>query len=218
MEIITDINKIDERCDEIDIIKEAKEVRETVLNLKNTVREKGLKALSAPLIGSDKRIFVINFDGDIRSFVNPIISSAKGITLSREKCQALPGKEYIRVRNTSVEVTYFTPLGKIETRRFVGMAACVVQHEIDHLDGILLSDIALEIDEDFDKASEEERQEVIDAYLDSLDLSVKKTREMIEADPELKQAEDAIDFLTKLQNGEVTLSQDSVSITKKTEG
>lgn len=211
MDIITDLDKLDERCDEVDTIKEAKEVRETVLALKNEIRSRGLKALSAPLIGNNKRIFVVNFSGDLRSFVNPIITRAEGIVLSREKCEALPGKEFIRIRNTSVDVTYQTPIGKIESRRFVGLAATTVQHEIDHLDGILLSDIGLEVDSNFDDIPDEERRKIIDMYLDSIDLRAKDARKMIDEDPELQQAEKAIEFMTKVQTGEVTLSNDTVS-------
>ena len=211
MDIITDLDKLDERCDEVDTIKEAREVRETVLALKNEIRSRGLKALSAPLIGNNKRIFVVNFSGDLRSFVNPIITKAEGIVLSREKCEALPGKEFIRIRNTSVDVTYQTPIGKIESRRFVGLAATTVQHEIDHLDGILLSDIGLEVDSNFDDMTDEERRKIIDMYLDSIDLRAKDARKMIDEDPELQQTEKAIEFMTKVQTGEVTLSNDTVS-------
>jgi hypothetical protein len=69
---------------------------------------------------------------------------------------------------------YQTPLGKIESKQFMGAAAKVFQHEMDHLDGLLLSDIGLEIDELFDNATEEERMEVINMYLDSLDIKQKE--------------------------------------------
>ena len=110
-----------------------------------------------------------------------------------------------------MDVTYQTPIGKIESRRFVGLAATTVQHEIDHLDGILLSDIGLEVDSNFDDIPDEERRKIIDMYLDSIDLRAKDARKMIDEDPELQQAEKAIEFMTKVQTGEVTLSNDTVS-------
>ena len=44
---------------------------------------------------------------------------------------------------------------------------------MDHLDGLLLSDIGLEIDDAFESASQEEKDEVINWYLDTLDLKAK---------------------------------------------
>ena len=98
---------------------------------------------------------------------------------------------------------YMSPMGKIETRSVAGYTAKVIQHEIDHLDGLLLSDIGLEIDEDFDKAPEKERLEVINAYLDALDIKRKSLTDEIKSDKDLKQLNDAIDFMTKVATGEV---------------
>lgn len=66
------------------------------------------------------------------------------------------------------------PMDKPISRRLVGLAAIVYQHEIDHLNGLLLSDFGIEIDEDFYNASEEERQELIEPDLDTLDLKQKE--------------------------------------------
>ena len=210
-EIITNQDELGFRADEIDIRKEGQEMQKIIGELKSIIREKNLKSLSAPAIGYDKRIFVINFNGDLRTFVNPIITQAKGLTLSRETCECIPNKTYIRVRNNDIDLAYQTPLGKIEQRRLVGLAAMVAQHEIDHLDGLLLSDVALEIDEDYDNATDEERQEVINAYLDSLDLKSKELEKQIDADDTLKKTKKAIEFLTDLQQGKVQMSGEKIS-------
>lgn len=203
-EIITNLDELGYRCDEIDIRKENNEMRQIILDLKDTLREcKNGVGLAAPQIGYDKRIFVINFNGDLRTFINPVIYEAKGLTLNREGCLSLPGKEYIRPRNTEITVMYQTPLGKNESRKLVGLAACVFQHELDHLDGLTLADIGLELDENFDKASEEEKDEVLKAYMDSLDLQQKQVEKEIEEDPELKKQSDAIKFMEKVQKGEI---------------
>ena len=173
--------------------------------LKNAVREHNLLSLSANQIGFDKRIFVINFNGTIRTFVNPVITQVKGFELSRETCSSIPDKTFIRPRHNDIQVMYQTPLGKIESKRFMGAAAKVFQHEMDHLDGLLLSDIGLEIDELFDKATDEERQEVINMYIDSLDIKQKEIDKEIEDDEELKKISDGIDFMTKVQKGEVQI-------------
>lgn len=207
-EIVTDESLLAERCDEIDIRKDNELMREIILNLKETLREhKTGVGLAAPQIGYNKRIFVINFNGDLRTFINPVISEANNLTLNREGCLSLPGKEYIRPRHSKITVMYQTPLGKIESRQMFGLAAFVFQHELDHLDGLLISDIGLEVDKAFDEATEEERDKVIQAYLDSLDIKQKQLSKEIEEDPELKQQADAIKFMESVQKGETVLGE-----------
>lgn len=207
-EIVTDYVQLSKRCNEFELIKGSKEIQKIILHLKNTIRaNEGMLGLSANQIGFDKRIICLNFNGDIRSFINPIITNAVGLELSREKCHSIPDKEFIRTRHSKINVTYQTPLGKIESVEFVGVAAQVFQHHIDHLDGLLLSDVSLEIDELFDQATAEERQEVIDMYLDSLDLTRKQIEAEIESDPEAKQLDDAIKFLQSVQSGETEVEE-----------
>ena len=71
--------------------------------------------------------------------------------------------------NTTVDIIYETPTGKIKTNRFSDVAAFVIQHEIDHLECVTLEDIGLEIESDFEEATQDERNEIINMYLDSLD-------------------------------------------------
>ena len=72
-----------------------------------------------------------------------------------------------------------------------------MQHLIDHLDGLLLSDVSLEIDDAFDNATEEERAEVIKYYLEALDLHVEDLNQQVSEDPDAKQLQDAIRFIVK---------------------
>ncbi|MBO7696644.1 MAG: peptide deformylase [Methanobrevibacter sp.] len=214
IEIIKDLDKLGQRADEIDLKKDNKLVRDTIISLKDTIREKNLVYLTAPQIDVPIRVFVINFNGNLRSFVNPVISETKGFELSREKCNSLDG-EYIRPRANDVRVMYQTPLGKIESRQMLGQAAIVFQHAVDHLDGLTLRDVGLEITEEFDKASDDERVELINMYLESLDLKRKEIEKEIEENPELKQVSDAIDFLESVQKGETVASIENVKIDNK---
>lgn len=222
-EIISDYNKLSDRCNEFDAVKGNTEVQDIVLHLKNTIRaNEGMLGLSANQIGYNKRILCLNFNGDIRSFVNPIITNVEGLELSREKCHSIPNKEFIRSRHSKVDVTFQTPLGKIESVSLVGVAAKVFQHHLDHLDGLLLSDVSLEIDEQFDNASDEERQQVIEMYLDSLDLTRKQINEEIDNDPEAHQMSEAVRFLQSVESGEteiesVPLNEEEIEHIKKIE-
>lgn len=205
-EIITDVNELSDWCEVVDPRKEGKLLQEIVLSLKNTMREKDLVSLSAPQIGYKKRVFCIRFgEGDYRTFVNPIIENNTAFQLSRETCTSIPEKTFIRPRFGNITVFYTTPLGKVESRKIVGRSAIVFQHCLDHLDGLMLSDIGLEIDELFDNATDEEREEVINAYLESLDLRQKQLEAEISQDTELKEISDAAKFIASVQSGETQL-------------
>lgn len=198
--------QLSERSMEIDTKNQAIEMREIISAVKNTIRKNNLSYLSAPSIGYQRRIFAINFnDLEIKTFINPIIATAKGLHLSKEISNVIPNKTYIRPRNTEITVMYQRPTGQPESRKLVGLAADVFQQCMDDIDGILLSDIGLEIDEDWDTLSDEDKQEIINAYLDSLDLKEKELRKEIESDKDLKQISDAIDFMSSVYRGETKI-------------
>lgn len=194
-----------QRAKEIDVLNDNKEVREIVQALKATIEKENLTALSAPAIGYPRRIFCIKFTEEIKTFINPVIAEAKGLQLSRERCSSIPGIEFLVPRNNDLTIIYQKQMGQAESRRIVGLAAFVVQHELQHLDGILLSDIGLELDENWDNFSDEEKQEIIQIYLDSLDIRSKELNKEMQEDPELKQMSDAIDYMTSVYRGETTL-------------
>ena len=205
-DIVTDELQLSERAVEIDVRTQAAEMREIIKALKDTMREKGLSSLSAPAIGYNRRIFCIDFkDSEIKTFINPIIAQAKGMQLSIEKCVCIPDKEFMRPRNNDLMIIYQRPTGQIENRQIVGMSAIVFQHELDHLDGLLISDVGIEIDEDFHNATEEEQQEIINAYLDALDIKKKEIDTEINTTPELKQLSDGINFMESVYKGETKI-------------
>ena len=132
--------------------------------------------------------------------------------MSREECCSVEGT-YIRPRNSKIEIMYQTPLGKTSSATLVGYAAKLFQHHLDHLDGILISDIGLKIDQDFDDATEEERSQIIDMYLDSLDIKKNEIQTSIENDPESKKISDAIKFFESVDKGETQV--ETVEITEE---
>ena len=200
--------ELSQRAIEIDIKTENKLMREIISALKHTIELNNIVSLSAPAIGYDKRIFCIKFDTEIKTFINPVIIQSKGIQLSREICTSIPGRTFIRPRNNDITVIYQKPSGPSESRQLVGLSAIVFQHELDHLEGLLLSDIGLEIDDDFENASEEEREEVINYYLDSLDLKRKELEDEIQSNEELKQLSEGIKFMESVYKGETQIEKE----------
>ncbi len=206
--IITDLSELDKlgRAEEIDIKKDNKLMREIISNLKQVMRKNNLVSLSAPAIGYNKRIFCIDFsDKEIKTFINPLITRLEGLELSREICSSIPGKEFIRPRNKEVDIIYTTPTGQIKNNTFKGLAANVLQHEIDHLEGLTLADIGLEIDSDFDEATDEEKFEIINMYIDSLDITKEELMLDFEKDENLKKQYDADRFIEMLGSGKIKL-------------
>lgn len=224
--ICTDDEKLGARSREVDALKDNDRLRNTISKIKQTIKANNLTALSAVQIGEEwefeekvkdeviketcpPRIFCIKFGDTIRTFIDPIITNAKGLSLSREKCSCYPNREFLRVRNNDITMTYLTPMNKVESTHLVGKAAFVAQHQIDHLDGVTLPELGLEIFDDFDQATDEERQQIIDMYLESLDLKLKDLKKQIDEDEILSKTNDAIEFLTKVQKGEITFEPDT---------
>lgn len=205
-EIITDVDKLGEWCVEINTRKEGKLLQEIVLSLKETMRKYNLVSLAAPQIGYNRRVFCLRFgERDYRTFVNPVIENNTAFQFSRETCSSLPEKTFIIPRFGNIKVFFTTPLGKIESSKLVGMSAFKFQHCIDHLNGMILSDIGLEIDDMFDSATEEERAEVLRMYAESLDIRQKELTKAIEEDAELKQIDDAAKFMASVYAGETRI-------------
>lgn len=204
-EIITDFDKMRDRADEVDLRKEGAKVREIILDLKDTIRKNNLVYLTAPQIGYNVRVFCINYSGDIHTFVNPIVATAKTLQMSIETCKSIPDKRFMIPRANDVLAMYETPLCKVETKKLTGLSAFIYQHCMEHLDGIAISDIGLEIDELYDKASDEEKGELIKRYIDALGIKQKNIEEEINKDKNLKEASDAMKFAEEVAKGNVTL-------------
>lgn len=108
--------ELSERAEEIDIKTENNLMREIISALKHTIELNNLVSLSAPAIGYNKRIFCIKFETEIKTFINPIISSYKGLQIFTEICQSIPNKKFLRIRNNDIQVIYQKPTGSPESR------------------------------------------------------------------------------------------------------
>lgn len=215
-EIITDVEALSNWSVEIDPCKEGKTAQEIILALKATMKEHNLVSLSAPQIGYNRRIFCLRFgDNDYRTFVNPAIENNSGMTMSRETCTSIPDKQFIIPRFGKIKFFYTTPMGKVESGTLVGRAAYVFQHAMDHLNGVLVSDIGLEIDELFDQATDDERAEVLKMYAESLDIRAKELNKEIEEDKDLRDINNAIKFINSVKDGSTKLENVETEKDKK---
>jgi len=151
-------------------------------------------------------VFCIRFGkNDYRTFINPLIENNTAFQFSRETCSSIPNKTFIMPRFGNVKFFFTTPLGKAEGGKLAGRAAFVFQHCMDHINGMLVSDIGLEIDEMFDNATDEEREELLKMYAEALDITQKQLTEDIDNNEDLKNIDDAVKFIASVKSGETIL-------------
>lgn len=102
--------------------------------------------LAAPQVGILKRVIVIDDGEDNKlEMINPVIKEMDGEEVQIEGCLSLPHKQGSVKRATHIVVDYYDKDNNkktLETRDFL---ARIIQHEIDHLNGILYSDRAIEM-------------------------------------------------------------------------
>ena len=109
--------------------------------------------LAAPQVGVQKRILVIdlNFE-DPESppnvFINPeIISSSASLDTYEEGCLSIPGVYLNVVRPSSIKLSFRDEMGRPKKMNAEGLMARCIQHEIDHLNGVLFVDKVTDQDE-----------------------------------------------------------------------
>lgn len=105
------------------------------------------RGLAAPQVGVPLRLFVMD-EGwkegapDPRVFVNPEIAWASEEQATREEgCLSIPGRTFRVTRPARVRLRWQGLDGAAREEAFAGFAAACVQHEADHLDGVLICDI-----------------------------------------------------------------------------
>ena len=101
--------------------------------------------LAANQVNLPIRLFIANPSGNKEEgpelvFINPVINRAKGVVEAEEGCLSLPGINAQVVRNKSLTVNAYDLNGNEINTEVAGFMGRIVQHEIDHLDGVLFID------------------------------------------------------------------------------
>lgn len=108
--------------------------------------------LSAPQIGIHWRMFLAMTPDGLETFINPELLSVSGKAKGDESCLSLPGLCGRLVRNSHIRIQYESAYdGVVIQSDFKGYFARIIQHELDHLDGILF----------IDRASKTKRRELV---------------------------------------------------------
>lgn len=205
--LVFDLDRLKERVDEVNPIDARETVKALIAKLK---KYDNLYALSAPQIGVQERVIVFKYkdskNKDVyKEYINPKIVRYEDYHLVREMDVSIVGREFISPRPQKIFIEYQTQDAVPETNVLKGNSAEIFDRMMQYLDGITLEDYGLEVISEFDEATEEERQEVIDAYLKSFKTREKAIKEEIEKDKDAKELSDAIDFMTAVEEGKVEL-------------
>lgn len=130
-----------------------KKIQSLIKDLKETLAAQtdpeGI-GLAAPQIGKSLRLFIIRFESLNRVVINPKIIKVSGTPKKPndkdplEGCLSLPHYYGPLVRPRKIKISYLDENGKSVVEQFRGFPAQIIQHEIDHLEGIIFIDRVIE--------------------------------------------------------------------------
>ncbi len=116
------------------------ELRKLVKDLTDTMMDAPGVGLAAPQIGVGLRVFTYYVDDVVGHLINPTLALSDETEIDDEGCLSFPGLAYPTSRSAGVVATGFDAHGEPVTIEGAGTLARCVQHETDHLDGVLFID------------------------------------------------------------------------------
>ena len=145
---------------ETEEIEEGSDINELISNMFDTMYASSGVGLAGPQIGESLRIFIVDAspfsepeEGEKASkeqlqlkdfkkvFINPIIEAEKGKEWPfSEGCLSIPGIREEVIMKPTVRISYFDENWTLHEETFEGIAARIIQHEYDHVEGVLFTD------------------------------------------------------------------------------
>jgi peptide deformylase len=112
-------------------------LKQLIDDMANTMYQADGVGLAAPQVGVSLRVIVVDTGDGLIELINPEIQACEGAECGAEGCLSIPGVWGEVERATTVTVEGLNRRGKKHCITASGMLARVLQHEIDHLEGIL---------------------------------------------------------------------------------
>lgn len=137
------------------VVKVSQKIKDLLADMAATMYAAPGVGLAAPQVGVSKRIIVVDVGEGLLELVNPVIVSQSGSATATEGCLSVPGVVGDVTRAYEVVVRGLDKKGRQVEIAATNFLARALQHEIDHLDGILFIDKAKNIRE----VTEEEERE-----------------------------------------------------------
>ncbi len=122
------------------------ELRQLSEQMMEAMYEEGGVGLAAPQVGIEKKLLVLNPSGDREdrsgelTLCNPKITKKKGRDFEEEGCLSFPGLHAEVERWVTITITYQDLDGTEGTLQADGWLARIIQHELDHLEGVVFTD------------------------------------------------------------------------------
>jgi len=143
LDIITYPNPILRKKNKLVADPTSPEIKQLISNMLETLRSQDGLGLAAPQVGENLRLCIVEVDNEVFVLINPEIKKLYGDSVTMEEgCFSFPGKFLPVVRPRNIKLTAVDEAGRKYTMHAKGILARAIQHEIDHLDGILLVDRA----------------------------------------------------------------------------
>jgi peptide deformylase len=117
-----------------------KELRQLVADLTETMQDAPGVGLAAPQIGVGLRVFTYWVDDELGHLINPSLDLSAEEEEGDEGCLSIPGLTYVTNRAYGVVAKGFNQYGEPVVVEGTELKARAIQHETDHLDGILFVD------------------------------------------------------------------------------
>ncbi|NLP18756.1 MAG: peptide deformylase [Firmicutes bacterium] len=140
--------------------KVSQKIKDLLTDLTDTMYAAPGVGLAAPQIGVSKRVIVIDVGEGLLQLVNPVLLSQSGNEIATEGCLSIPGIVGDVNRATEVVVRGLNNKGRRIEIRASGFLARALQHEIDHLEGILFIDKATNIREAPGEEDDSKKEEI----------------------------------------------------------
>ena len=117
------------------------EIQKLITEMIKAMKANNGMGLAAPQVGKLLRLCIIEEDSRLYILINPKIKSrSREKTLGEEGCLSFPGKFLNIKRSEKIKVRCLDKTGKQVKIKASGLLARALQHEIDHLDGVLFID------------------------------------------------------------------------------
>ena len=145
-------------CEEVE---EGTDMTSILKDMRDTMHQASGVGLAAPQVGKSIRLFIVdaspfaeeepeneeeaqNFEilkNFKKVFINPIIEEERGKKWAfSEGCLSIPGIREEVIRENIVRISYFDEEWNFHEEEYTGVAARIIQHEYDHIEGILFTD------------------------------------------------------------------------------
>lgn len=118
-----------------------KDILQLLRDMEETMKKAEGVGLAAPQVGQSLRVCIALLNGRVTALINPvIIGKSTEEEIAEEGCLSLPDILIPVPRARTITIRFRNRSGQEQERRYEDIDARIVQHEIDHLEGILITD------------------------------------------------------------------------------